>query len=86
MKIDPCILVDIEVEIEIAAQRHPNYPDDPLRRVALMCEEAGEALQAALDLTRLDEPDRLLRDHLRHEVVHTAAMAIKLLHAMDEES
>lgn len=82
VKISPQIIDRIEDELAWAELQHPNFPIDPLRRAALMCEEAGEALKEALNLTRGD-PTR--REPLRHEVVQTAAMAIKLLQAMDEE-
>lgn len=52
---DPVLSViwtQIQAEIERAAAKHPRYPTDPLRRTAIMVEEAGEAIQAALDLTR----------------------------------
>lgn len=39
-------------EITDSRVKHPRYPVDPLRRAALVCEEAGEALREAVDLTR----------------------------------
>ena len=86
MKIDPRIIRDIEVEIARSEEQHPNYPVDPLRRTAIMCEEAGEALQTALDLTNWHRATPKSGTRLRYEVLQTAAMAIKLLQAMDEES
>lgn len=77
-------------EINRSCAKHPRYPADPLRRTAIMVEEAGEAIKDALDLTRsrvvtsMREDDDL-RTRLRHEVVQTAAMAIKMLVAMNRE-
>lgn len=42
----------IRDQIELSSRFHPRFPKDPLRRVAIMCEESGEALRAAIDLTR----------------------------------
>lgn len=39
-------------ELVRSRKLHPFYTSDPLRRTAIMCEEAGEALKAAVDLTR----------------------------------
>ena len=63
-------------------------PVDPLRRVALVNEEAGEALQAALDYTR-GSADTILdprhRERMRTELVQTASTAINALAAMVRE-
>lgn len=80
---------DVEHEIERANFVHPNYPSDPVRRTAIVCEEAGEAIQAALDLTRG-------KDHLHHdlggakvrlvnELTQTAAACINQLRVMRGE-
>ena len=83
-RIDPQIIMDIESELERGKLLHPNYPTDPLRRTAIMCEEAGEALREALDLTNPNSSYNNKRD-LRHETIQTAAMAIRLLQAMMSE-
>jgi|PlaIllAssembly_1097288.scaffolds.fasta_scaffold94302_2 hypothetical protein len=90
---------DIEIEMAKSValhEKHSVYPSDPLRRTALMCEEAGEALKAALDLTRRQRTGALsdihtakpvadMRKDLYTEVTQTAVMAIRLLQAMKEE-
>jgi hypothetical protein len=48
----PDTLVDVISEMHRAERLHPTHPDDPLRATCIMCEEAGEALKAAMDLTR----------------------------------
>ena len=81
-EISPHILDAIRREMTRAEEIHPNYPMDPLRQTALMCEEAGEALKAALDLTRPIGSATAYRRRLRRETVQTAVMAIKLLEAL----
>lgn len=88
MRISSRIIADIESEMEWAESKHPNYPSDPLRRVALICEEAGEALKTVLDLTRKYHTlsdTAILTSCLQVEVRQTAVMAIRLLQAMGEE-
>lgn len=65
-------------------------PSDPLRRIVLVAEEAGEALKAVLDFTRgVTEPSRSYqneeREKLKSEVIQTAAMSLRVLAAMLEE-
>ena len=76
------IWADVTAEMERSASRP--YPSDPLRRSALVAEEAGEALAAALDLTR--DPGHadagVLRERLRTELIHTAAVTLRALGAM----
>lgn len=88
---------EITVAVEDLVRRHPCLPADPLRQAALVCEEAGEALQAALDLTRVRPittvvellETRAARDvaraQLRQEIAHVMAMAIVVLAAMVQE-
>jgi hypothetical protein len=78
------------IEIEMARSAHRSLPVDPLRRAALVVEEAGEALKAALDLTRpncdMSESARIsLRQDLYNELKQTAAMAIRAMMAMAQE-
>lgn len=80
---------EIWTEIRRASIDHPNYPTDPLRRTALVCEEAGEALREALDLTRVPSmPNNRITDcrsRLRAELVQTAAMAVRYIIEMDAD-
>lgn len=65
------------------------YPSDPLRRVALVAEEVGEAMRAVLDLTRAGENGEILRAHNRanvyRELTQTVVMAQRAMIAMVEE-
>lgn len=42
-------------ELERAEKKHPQWPTDPLRQTAVVVEEAGEALQATLNLVEYRE-------------------------------
>lgn len=80
-------------EIEEAVQRHPNYPTDPVRRAGILCEEAGECMAEALDLTRVGHSrdmdlrnDREIRTAMFQEAKQAAATAIRLMYEMSEEA
>lgn len=75
---------EIFVELRRAEEKHPGYPQDNIHRAAILGEEAGEVLRAAVQL-RYECGDRAT---LRKEIVHTAAMAYRFLFAlaMDEEA
>lgn len=82
----------ISTELERALEKHPVTPKDPLRRTAIICEEAGEALREAVDLTRPPQGETShpgtyteIRERLRHEIIQTGAMAFRMLLAMDAE-
>lgn len=62
-------------ELRMAEKKHPGWPEDPIHGVAIMIEEAGEAMQAALDLHYRNAP---IAD-LRKEHAQTRAMAIRAL-------
>ena len=79
------VVTMIELELEKAAVSHPNYPADPVRRAAIVGEEAGEVLAAALDLTRAPGAAFPPNANLRMELVHVASTAIRALIAMEDE-
>ena len=68
-------LIDILNELQEAESRYPQWPTDPIHAVAIMAEEAGEAVQAANNLVWHGGD----REALRDEIVQTAAMAIRCL-------
>lgn len=78
---------DIADGLASAKKAHPHYPGmaDPVRCVGIIVEEVGEAMQAALDMTR-SSSSPLIGDPAIHqlytETVHTAVTAIQLLVAM----
>lgn len=76
----PDVFMQITREIQRARSIHKPLPvGDVVRSAALLAEEAGEVVKAALDLTRMQPDDRAGRMlklyQLRSEVVHAAAVA-----------
>ena len=69
------IFASIALEIIRAEGRHPGWPEDLIHGAAIVAEESGELVQAALQETY--EGDHLT-DVIR-EAVHTAATAVRLL-------
>lgn len=70
----------IEAELENAERLHPVWPTDRVYQAAIVAEEAGEALQAALNL-RMEDPNAkgtTLFD-FQHELIQTGAMALRAL-------
>ncbi len=60
-------------ELSQAEKLHPHWPDDVIHGVAIMVEEAGESMQAAIDQHYKGLPP----DHLVEELVQTAAMCVR---------
>jgi hypothetical protein len=65
----------VENEIDLAELKHPGWPTDIVHAVAIMMEEAGEAMQAALDVYYKDGD----REQLKKELAQTGAMAMRCL-------
>lgn len=72
------VLNKVLKELERAEALFPTFPDDVVYQAAIVGEEAGEALQAALDM-RPDDPHQGTREQYKIELVQTAAMAIRAL-------
>jgi len=65
----------VDSELNRATTKHPNYPTDMFRQLAIMQEEAGEVTKAVLDYH-----DGLCTvDHIRTELIQTAAMCMRML-------
>lgn len=69
------ILNEIVRTLESAEQQHPIFPDDLIHKVAIMTEESGEAMRAALNLVYEDGT----KEELVTELLQTAAMCIRIL-------
>jgi len=74
------LIIEALDELARAKKKHPIWPDDPVRQVAILAGEAGEALKAALHF----KEGRLTEGHdskelARHEVIQTMAMCIRVL-------
>jgi hypothetical protein len=72
-------------ELQHAERKHPGWHTDAVRQVAVLMEEAGEAMQATLNMVEWEEfrPD-LPRDpdleaKVLKEVAQTGAMALRYL-------
>ena len=73
------IISEVCEEILRAEKKFPGWPVDPVHGAAIVAEEAGEAIQAALDFYY----DRADERPLRKELIHTAAMALRFLKNLD---
>ena len=62
-------------ELERAKSKHPTWPTDIVHQVAIMVEEAGEAMRATLNYVY--EGGSI--EAVRKELEHTGAMAIRVL-------
>jgi NTP pyrophosphatase (non-canonical NTP hydrolase) len=65
----------IRQELKRARELYPRWPADPIHQVAIMAEESGEAVQAALDIVYKGADAYQLRE----ELIQTAAMCIRCL-------
>ena len=69
----------IEEELKKAEAKHPNYPEDMFRQLAIMNEEAGEATKAVLHYYY---ENGSLED-VKAELVQTAAMCMRMIESID---
>ncbi len=69
----------IRTELKRAKKLHPIWPSDQVHQVAIVCEEAGEALQAALN--HVDHGKSFYE--IRKEIIQTAAMCERWLEVND---
>ena len=76
------IIQGILRELDKAKKKHPNFPKDRIHQVAIMAEESGEAIQAAIDLIY----DKGTIKNLETELLQTAAMCIRTLENMGNTS
>ena len=75
-------------ELDRAERLHPQWPDDEVHAAAIVAEEAGELVQAALNhhyhRPKNSDPYVLDAEKMRTEAIHTGAMALRFLINMDE--
>ena len=65
----------VAAELKWAKELHPIWPKDQVHQVAIVCEEAGEALQAALN--HVDHGKDFCE--ITKEIIQTAAMCERWL-------
>ncbi len=75
------ILFEINRELERAKKVHPEFPESAVERVAIMAEEAGEAIRAANNYTYHNG----LKDEIKTELIQTASTCIRILEAMEKD-
>jgi hypothetical protein len=74
---------EIDEEILRAENLYPGWPADPVHAAAVVAEEAGELVKAALDYSYGKDGGGPERD-MRIEAIQTAAMAIRFLMGVGE--
>ena len=72
--------LEIEEEFERAEKKHPNFPEDMFRQLAIMQEEAGEVTKAVLEYFYEGGP----LENIREELNQTAAMCMRMLIALKD--
>lgn len=72
---------DIDNELNKAIQKHPDYPSDMFKQLAIMQEEAGEVTKAVLDYH--SGTDNI--EHIKKELMQTAAMCVRMLINIDKQ-
>jgi len=65
-------------ELHRARGLYPEWPTDAVHAAAVMAEEAGETVKAALDFHYKGEQP-LHKQHMKDEATQTGAMAIRVL-------
>lgn len=71
---------EIETELKRAKELHPDFPESIVRMVAIMAEEAGEAIREA---NRIEDDGNGDVEALRTELVQTAAMCVRCLEQVE---
>lgn len=65
----------IDAELKRAKEKHPEWPEDMFRQLAIMQEEAGEVTKAVLHY----HYEGGTVDHIQEELIQTAAMCMRML-------
>lgn len=68
-------LFQIAAEFQRAVNKHPNWPTDVIHQAAIVGEESGELIRAALQ----ESYEHGHNDESRKEAVQTGAMALRFL-------
>ena len=69
------IIESILCELALAEDGHPSWPKDIIHQVAIMAEESGEAVRAALNYVY----EKGSLEDYKMELIQTAAMSIRCL-------
>lgn len=71
----------IELELRRAKKKHPNWPDHPAAQAGIVCEEAGELMQACLQ-KKYENKKHSPAEHeqrMREEAIQVAVTAIRFI-------
>lgn len=68
-------LVNIQTELDRAREIHPDWPSDYIYQAAIVQEESGELMRAALQY----ELENASKNAMQTEAVQTAAMALRFI-------
>ena len=68
-------LISLSCELDRALVKYPVWPIDHIHQAAIVVEEAGELIQAALQHKFEDKPFQAIQK----EAIHTGAMAVRFL-------
>ena len=71
----------IDAELTKAKQKHPDYPDDMFRQVAIINEESGEATKAVLCY----HYENGSIEDIKKELIQTAAMCMRMLENLTDK-
>lgn len=69
------LMSEIFIELAMAEKKFPHWPESVVEQAAIICEESGELIRAALQLKY--EGGNV--EDCRKEAIQTAAMAIRFL-------
>ena len=72
-------LREIGAELDRARQLHPEWPRDQIHAAAIVAEESGELIRAAVNYEYGSDPCVKGYLEMRKEAIHTAATAIRFL-------
>lgn len=72
----------IEAELQRAKKKHPDFPTDMFRQLAIMNEEAGEVTKAVLHY----HYEGGSKKDIEEELMQTAAMCMRMLEQLHEEN
>lgn len=68
-------LMLVASELQSAERKHPRWPDDRIHAAAIVAEEAGELVRAALQ-HHYEKGEHVA---IREEALHTAATAVRMI-------
>ena len=72
------VISEVFAELKRAEDKFPGFPEDVVHQAGILCEESGEAMQAALDYYY---GRKKTKDIYVCELIQTAAMALRALFA-----